>query len=335
MKRKVSFAAICCMVMLAGCQQAEEVMSLNEELVMSIEASIGKINVASRYLGDTPNEVEFATGDKIGLSVGEGEFVEWTFDGASWNPETARVNWNNKDDKHSFTAFYPYMEGASKEGVSMPDLSGQNGTMSSVATRDFLVATKTQTYGTNGVVSFTGDYAFKHVSSLVVVTLKNEGELASATITGISIKGTDILSPSTYSFAETKETSKVSVSADASKKIDLLEVLSTTELPLSCKTYYFVLNSGTVDLKDVILSVKYKKTGENTEYIAKLEGLGTSNVTSFEGGKQYCYSLKVADGVLVVSGNTIEDWGNGLSLEDIVINGSANQGTDDGDNEGA
>jgi hypothetical protein len=91
------------------------------------------------------------------------------------------------------------------------------------------------------------------------------------------------------------------------------------------KTYYFVLNSGTVDLEDVTLSVKYKKVGD-TEYVAKLEGLGTTEVTSFERGKQYSYSLKIAGGALVVSGNEIAKWGEGLKLDDIVINGEISGG---------
>ena len=124
------------------------------------------------------------------------------------------------------------------------------------------------------------------------------------------------MTPSSYSF----EVGKVTLSDDAAKKAGLLEVSPSYTMTSEGKTYYFVLNSGTVELADVTLRIQYEKNSKT--YCAAIEGLGTSAVNSFESGKQYSYSLKVAGGVLVVTGNEIADWGEGLTMDDIVINGS-------------
>lgn len=336
MKNNIIIGFFCLCFLLVGCHQADEMDFIHEDLKMSVVASIeGSDNlVASRYVGDTPNAVSFVKGDAIGLSVNDGAFVEWVKneDGDGWTPNGNAVFWNDKTSDHSFIAFYPYDSKATSERIPMPDLSEQQGTMESVAEKDFLVAQKTQTYGTNGVVEFkpfneSVDYSFKHVSSLVVVTLKGEGELASATINKISINGTNLFTPFNY----VKSNGGLIVKIDDEPGKDLLELSLSHQMESKNKTYYFIVNSGTVSLSAVTLSISYTTNQES--YIAKLNGLGTSEVTTFEKGKKYSYSLKVAGGELVISGNEIQDWGEGLNLGDIVINGieqgESNEGNDE------
>jgi hypothetical protein len=121
------------------------------------------------------------------------------------------------------------------------------------------------------------------------------------------------------------------VDIDETKQQDLLELSLSHQMESKNKTYYFIINSGTVSLSAVTLSISYTTNQES--YIAKLNGLGTSEVTTFEKGKKYSYSLKVAGGELVISGNEIQDWGEGLNLGDIVINGieqgESNEGNDE------
>lgn len=324
MKNK-TLTAICCMLMLAGCQQAEEIENANKNLQMSVEASIKNSNSTSRYAGNTPNEADFINSDSIGISVNDGAFVQWTYNGTNWNANNS-VNWNDKNSSHTFVAFYPYVANASLSNIPMPNLSEQSGTMESVAKCDFLVTQKEQTYGTNGIVSFTGDYAFKHVSSLVTIKLKGEGELTSATITNISITGTDILTPTTYSFTPTDgNESSITIDSEDENENNLLSISPEHTMTSAGATFYFVLNSGTVNLSNVTLSIKYTKAGDNEEgkeYKAELVGLGITNADTFDSGKQYSYTLKIAGGSLVITGNDIAEWGEGITLEDIVINGS-------------
>lgn len=336
MKNNIIIGFFCLCFLLVGCHQADEMDFVNEDLRMSVVASIkGSDNlVTSRYGGDTPNSVSFVDGDEIGMSVNGRAFVKWTKDanGDGWSPDGNAVFWDDKTSDHSFVAFYPYDSNVTIERIPMPDLSGQLGTMESIAEKDFLMAQKTQTYGTNGVVEFkpfneSVDYSFKHVSSLVVVTLKGEGELASATINKISINGTNLFTPSNY----VKSNGGLIVEIDDEPGKDLLELSLSHQMESKNKTYYFIINSGTVSLSAVTLSISYTTNQES--YIAKLNGLGTSEVTTFEKGKKYSYSLKVAGGELVISGNEIQDWGEGLNLGDIVINGieqgESNEGNDE------
>lgn len=323
--KSVSLLAILATILLAGCQQTEELENANKNLQMSVEANISNPNTISRYAGNTPNEAEFEANDAIGISVNDGAFVQWSYNGTTWNT-TNSVNWNDKSSPHTFLAFYPYASNASLNNIPMPNLSVQSGTMESVATCDFLVAQKEQTYGENGTVSFTDDYAFEHVSSLVTIKLKGDGELTSATITNISINGTDIITPTTYSFTPTdEEESPITLDSEDENKKDLLSISPNHQMTSAGATFYFVLNPGTVNLSNVKLSIKYTKTGDNEEgkeYKAELQGLGTNNINTFDSGKQYSYTLKIASGSLVITGNEIAEWGTGLTLEDIVINGS-------------
>lgn len=312
--KKIFIAAVCCMAMLAGCQQAEGIMNPSEELIMSIEASIGDA-ARSRYAGDTPNDVNFTDGDKIGLSVNNGTFYEWKCNqNNSWKRTDDKVvYWNDKTNNHTFKAFYPFGDITQEGAIEMPELTGQDGTMTSVAARDFLIAQKEESYAAeSGVVSLT----FKHVSSLITIKLKGEGDLVGATIDQINITGNNILSSSTYKFGETVP---VTVADDQLNTMTLEPNYTITAG--TNKLFYFIFNSGTANLSDVNLTIAY--TSGDKDYTATLNGLGGEE-SKFISGEQHIFSLKIADGVLSISGNEIEDWNGTEDVEDIVINGVEN-----------
>ena len=312
--KKIFIAAVCCMAMLAGCQQAEGIMNPSEELIMSIEASIGDA-ARSRYAGDTPNDVNFTNGDKIGLSVNGGTFYEWEYQNASWKRADGNIAyWDNKTNKHTFKAFYPFGKITSEGAIEMPELTGQDGTMTSVAARDFLIAQKDESYATaSGVVSLT----FEHVSSLITIKLKGEGDLVGATINQITITGNNILTSSTYKFGETAPVNIL----DKSLNIITLAPENCTVTKDEDKLFYFIFNSGTANLSDVNLTIAYTSGGKG--YTATLNGLGKNDET-FISGEQHIFSLKIADGVLSISGNEIADWNVTENVEDIIINGVEN-----------
>ena len=314
--RQFLLVALCfvAVVGLCGCQQAEEIKSSNEELRMSIEASIGKTKaVASRYAGNTPNEAEFTEGDEIGLSVNGGDFVRWsTADGLIWTQEGDVIHWNNKTELHEFCAFYPYIVNAESTSVLLPDLTKQKGNMEELGTYDFLTASMETDYGDGGIV----ELEFAHELALMTIKLKDEGDLVSSTINKILITGDNIVTPGTYSFSE----ARVSLATDDAKGVHSLDVTLNESFPSGGKTYYFVVNSKTTALSEVNLAITYKdKNGKS--YTATLEGLGDSAV-KFVSGKEYSYNLKVQSGALVMSGNSINDWKSGVEMTDIVINGT-------------
>lgn len=303
------------MALLTGCQESECVEEESEKLPMSIEARINEAGGASRSVVK-PGKSEFSSNDAIGLFVNEQAVAEWTKnESGSWST-TPAAYWPDKTNSHKFYAFYPYVKDASKSSVPMPDLTGQTGKAEELAKYDFLVATATQSYTTkSGVVSFSGNDAFHHVSSLITLKIDGSGDLSSSTINGISLTGTDIVTSSTYSF----ENSSVSVSvADGDKKKTLAVSGLSDAVGNDGRTYYFILNSNTVTHSAVELVLDY--TTGSDKYQARKTGLGSES-SHYEGGKRYDYTLKITDGVLSISGGEIADWMSGGTLEDIVING--------------
>ena len=331
MKKHLSFFYL---FLLAGCQQSVDDLVVNENYPISIEASIGDAG-GSRYTGSTPNAATFTKGDEIGLAYKVGteteNFVQWSFDGSVWNQNGSSMTWKNIGDDHTFYAFYPYGNNdtnTSLEQVKMPLLTGQNGTMTSVAACDFLVATKTQSYSDGATVSFMENDAFDHVSSLVVLTLKNTANLASATIRSISLTGTNLVTPTTYSFIDNKDTNeseadKVILGETAVNKMiaDLSDVMITKD-----KVFYFVVNSSTVPRKNVTLSITYKLANGEI-YTATKVGLHKNAEDNgyFDRGYFYNYGITVSTGnELTISGHTINTWKNGGSF-DITIDNSQKQ----------
>lgn len=315
MKKTITIMAYGLMALLTGCQESEGVEEEGEKLPMSIEARINESGGASRSV-EKPGKSEFSSNDAIGLFVNEQAVAKWTRNESNSWSTTPAAYWPDKTKSHNFYAFYPYVANASKSSVPMPDLTKQTGKAEDLATYDFLVATATQAYSTNsGVVSFTGNNAFHHVSSLIILKIDGSGDLSSSTINGISLTGTDIVTSSTYSFDNSS--APVSV-AEGDKKNTLAVTGLNGTMSSTGLTYYFILNPNTVTRSAVDLVLDYT-TGSDT-YKAKKTGLGSES-SHYEGGKRYDYTLKITDGVLSISGGDIADWTSGGNMEDIVING--------------
>lgn len=316
MKQHVLVAIVGGILGLTGCQQSEESGLEDKVYPVSIEAGIvGSQMVAGRYVGEAPNSVSFTSGDQIGVAMVGGEgFVKWTYNESKWESGNT-MTWKNKTEDHTFYAFYPFAENAALASVPMPALTGQEGTMKTVAACDFLVADKTLKCPEDGKVSFTGSDAFEHVSSLVELKLKHAGDLISATIDKISLEGTDIASSTNYNFG-----SESPVSLEGGSGIHEISAdFSENNLMEADKTYYFVVNSGTVSLSGVKLQIKYTDANKSEREVS-VTGLNKEADDEFESGKLYSYGITVMSGVLTISGSEIGNWKDGISL-DITING--------------
>ena len=304
------------MALMASCQESEFTNPQSDDLAMSVVASISPVsNVAqSRYAGSEPNLVEFAENDQIGIFVDGGEPLQWTYGSSGWSADGI-VYWPDKTDEHLFQAFYPYADGATVDNVPMPDLKNQDGTMASLSNCDFLKATTTQSYGTDGVVEFKGDGKnFVHVSSLLKLTIKGDEDLQSSTLDKVSVSGKDIVAPSVYSFAA----DEVTLSSDGSS--DLLEVALNHEMNGTDATFYFILNEKSDVTTPVTLTLEYTSGGKS--YVASMNNFA-GNV--FVGGMQQSYTISVKDSYLIVSGGDISPWGTGETMDDIIINGQAKE----------
>lgn len=298
--------------LMASCQECELTNFPSDGLTMSVVASISPISnvTQSRYAGSEPNLVEFAENDQIGIFVDGDEPLEWTYGVSGWSADGV-VYWPDKTDEHLFQAFYPYVDGATVDNVPMPGLKSQDGTMASLSICDFLKATTTQSYGTDGVVEFKDDGKnFVHVSSLLKLTIKGDEDLQTSTLDKISVLGKDIVAPSAYSFVG----DEVTLFPDESS--DLLEMALNHEMNGTDATFYFILNAKSDATNPVSLTLEYTTGGKS--YVASMSNFA-GNV--FVGGMQQSYTISVKDSYLIVSGGDISPWGTGETMDDIIING--------------
>ena len=307
------FLAVSCSLMIGACQQTVDENLESETLQMSIQANIGTPKLLSgRYAGSTPDAVNFAENDQIGLFIKEVAPLKWTYSQSVWNTENL-VYWENKTEAFDFSAFYPYAEGATYEVVPMPSLAQQVGTMADVAAHDFLIATTNQSYGLDGVVKFTDDHSFKHVSALIQLTMDGTGDLKGATLKDITLQGKDIVAETQYSFATKQTTLKSSVEAEAGGKL----VATLADETLSGQKVYYLLVNAVESTGVINLSVSYESGGSTY----KTPGVQLP-VEKFVGGTRYAFKLSIRDAHLKISDAQIAPWTDGGHFDDIVMDGT-------------
>lgn len=312
LKRTLQWGLLCCSItLLSNCQQSEVENSGSNDLHMSLIANIRNIHELpnSRYVGEDPNDVVFGEYDNIGIFIDGAEAIKWTYEASEWVPNKPAY-WPDKTQDHTFCAFYPYATATSTESVPMPDLKGQSGTLASISNCDFLAATTIQKYGEDGTVVFTGtDNSFEHVSTLLKLTVKGDDDLKTSIISQISIVGTNIVAPSTYSFTD----KSVTLSPDATS--DALTATLSHEMDGKDATFYFIVNEKKDATEIVTLSIEY--TTDEKMYAAKLTNFAGN---TFAGGMMQSYTLTIKDSSLFIVGSDISPWGIGETLEDIIIN---------------
>lgn len=297
---------------LASCQQrdlSEQVLTGN--LALEIQASIAG-ETLSRTTTQQDGHTVFAQGDKIGFFMPEESTPAlWTLGESSWQP-SASLFWPDQKNDYDFCAFYPYTEDAERTNVPMPDLSTQDGKLDNIGKCDFLVAEKTCNYQTNtGKVSFTNDAAFKHVYSLILVTLVKNEKDAETTLKTATFEGKDILSKHTYNFTE-KQMQPVVESPEGNT---LLVDRSSEKTVIPQEGYSIaVLLNPTEEGGTLKFSVTYERDG--IAYQAYTEAMKGHLV----GGNCYKYKVKIEKESLVIEGSEIFDWQTDGETEDITVN---------------
>ena len=299
------------LVVFSSCQKADDSITIeNDKLPMSVIDRIGDVKPATARYAGTLNNATFIEGDAIGIFMDGGNVIKWTLSSIKWEPATATY-WPETDVSYTFKAFYPYEDEVtySYSNIPMPSLLEQDGTFDGIVSRDFLVASTTQNYGTSGTVVFQGEgKAFNHVSALVHLTILDSDDLADATLTGISIEGGNIVAPSSYSF----ETSSVTLSPNSNS--DLLSTTLTQKMDKN-QDYYFVLNAKSTESNNVKLSIQYTTNGK--DYIAESNSFSNNIFTS---GEQHNFTVNIKDKQLSITEATINPWTDSENTDNIIIN---------------
>lgn len=282
-----------------------------EQLSMSLIAHIGTMQKESapRYSGEL-NSVQFAEGDEIGVFVDEKSATKWSY-GVKWTSQE-NIYWGDLVTESTFSAYYPYNnETTEKTKVYMPSLKVQDGSLANIYKHDFLVAETTQSYGTDGIVSFTDENSFRHISCLVQFDIKATGMLTGAVLKSLSMEGTNIVSSASYSFEDEKVTFMPDESADL---LDASLQDYSLDAGGEAKSYYFILNQKETDSL-VSLTITYSVNG--TTFVASCPSFAAGN--KFQAGTLQKYNILVNGEEVQITGGTISNWSDGGKMEDVNL----------------
>ncbi len=290
-----------CMSFLVSCEQQE--MSGNEEMsekTLQVEAEIASTgNLCSRTTTASDGKVVFAEGDEIGLYAPHtGVSGAWTYNGGIWSTNSL-YTWPDKLSTHDFCAYYPFTEPETRDAITMPDLSTQNGLLDQLKTYDFLVARCSTSYSAkNGVVSFTGEQSFKHVLALLSISLRANEETEGSVLRSISLKANNLLDTHTYHFGKSAEEDGMTL-VKAVNELTLTGLDGTIDK--SELKHAFVVNpldaSGSVEI--VITYTRAEKTYTVSTQIP---------ATNIQAGNLNKLNILIKKSGLVIEGNTVEDW---------------------------
>ncbi len=291
MKTNKLWATIAIVCTLVACQQ---------ENPTNLEKADIHLTATKTFAGFSSRSVDitntFRNGNKIGLFLPEQDTdTEWTYTDGRWNVSTP-CQWKNKTDRFTFVAYAPYTSGSRRNAIGMPELNAQSGNKEDIAAKDFLMAEITTAYtDNNGTVAFTGANAFKHVYSLIVVTLKDESE-DNVTLKTLGIEGKGFFTKHTYNLKD--EPKGMTIQGEA---IDRQQISVNKAMTGEGLSYYFLVNpvsnntSGSID-------ISFSRGNKN--FTASSDGLGQR----FEAGKLYQYTFSLKKGVLILQGADVLPW---------------------------
>lgn len=305
MGKKNLIGACVVLSLLAACQQKESLQDVNNNPVVNLEASVCTLGNMARTVTDEAGSTVFSEGDELGFFMpGEMESVKWTLTGNKWKSESSLV-WKDKVSSFMFCAYYPYVEEpVTRDNIPMPDLSKQQGTLTSLGDFDFLSARCQTSYKEtdNGTISFTGEASFRHVYSLVSVTIKKDLPTENVLLSKATFQGDNMFSRSMYHFGE-------SIEEDGFSFLESSLVNALTfqyEEPVSISdesgyTLFFLCNPSEL-VEDSEFSIAYQRDG--IAHTASTKKLGKQ----FSAGKYYQFILRLTKEELKLEGSEISDW---------------------------
>lgn len=313
-------------VFLAACQQLDKA-ALNEseehkEMNVSIVASIGKQNLERTTSSSNEGVFSFCSGDEMGIFTESGDLCKWQMtsfgEGEEWQSENP-MKWPGETGTQmvTFYAYSPYVGEVSAKEITMPALSGQTGALNRLSSYDFLVARCSTTYqSAGGQVRFTGDNAFKHVSSLIAFTIKPENGMQGAQIQNVSFKAAGIATQAKCVFKDTDEVFAIEALPSA-PIVNMLELTVNQEVGKEGMKIYAIINPLASDLA---FSVTYQRNG--ISYTTKEATLHSDS--DFLSNNMYTFSLSINKGDISIIGTDITPW-HPNELGDITVDEMKNE----------
>ena len=302
---KILLMGVCLLPLVAGCRQNELAQEVNNvEAAIKLRASVSVPGLSRTVFDAEDASTSFSEGDAIGFFMPEDENqVKWTLSGDGWNSEVPLM-WENKVDEFEFCAYYPYAEDTeSRESVPMPDLSAQKGDAAGIGAYDFLAARCTSSYSSNsGAVSFVGNHAFRHVCTLLSVTIKKDLSGEDVRISGATLRGTGLFSRMRYKFAPSSVDDGVQPASSPSVDELSFDYEEPVEIPDETGYSLFIICNPTVLSESPRFSIAYVRDG--ISYTATTDKLGKE----FLSGTFNKYTLKLTKEGLELVGQEIAGW---------------------------
>lgn len=298
-----------CILLCPACRQSERVGE--DSLALRMKATVEGAD-QGRTITGTTGKTSFMAEDEVGFFMPgqQTDAIKWSYTGGGWS-SASPLYWPNKTDDFEFCAFYPYAAQAERSEIPMPDLDGQTGELEKLGEFDFLAAQCVTNYGADaGVVAFKGESSFKHIYSLIMVTLKKDAADKTMTLKSMKFEGANIITPHVYCF-DREEEERMQIAEGATRK-DVLELADEVSVEGDGHTSTVLINPSELNTP-LHFSVAYVREG--TPYRAATDKMGTL----FESGKIYKYTIRIKKETLEIVGNEITDWVSGRPLEDIVV----------------
>lgn len=309
MNKKLILGGCLCVLLCPACRQSEYVSE--DSLPLSMKATVEGAS-QGRTATETTGKTSFIAEDEVGFFMPgqQTDAIKWSYTGSGWSSDSP-LYWPNKTDDFEFCAFYPYVAQAERVRIPMPDLGKQTGELENLGKFDFLAARCVTNYGADsGIVSFKGEASFKHIYSLIMVTLKKDVADKTMTLKTMKFEGKNIIAPHFYCFDREGE-DHMQIADEVIKK-DVLELAKDVSVEEDGYTSTVLINPSQLDTP-LNFSVTYVRDGK--PYRAVTDKMGTL----FESGKIYKYTIRIKKETLEIVGNEITDWVSGGSLEDIVV----------------
>ncbi len=273
-----------------------------------VEASILNNNqTGSRYSGSDYKNLSFSQNDSICIFMDGKNLGKWLLNNDVWSPIENSI-WSDTINTHVFKSFYPYNKYCCLDSVYSPSLIDQDGTLDNLKKYDLLVASKTTSYSeSKGVVSFTGENAFKHLLSLIRINILATGEFTNATIDTFKLSSPRLFSRVIYSLNNNN------FRIDTSNDINEFIVSPNHNMAGKSKEYYIIstprdTNSG------IKLSITYSNSVAN-----KVEKSSYLTEKKLESGKIYQYNVFIREGKIEIEAPQITSWEESSTIQEINL----------------
>ncbi len=279
----------------AACSNYDETASTAEGNV-AIEVNAAINGTLTRASG-----TEWAANDQIGISTVEGtgtaySNVPYMYNGSQFVANTAPIYFQT-EEVVTFYAYYPYTAGATYSGVST---AADMQTDAVQPTIDFLFASGATASKDNPTVSFTGDYAFTHRMSRIVVQF-TEGDdvdldnlLTAYTLSGLTMTG---------SFDTATGVAAGDETSTADLAMSLSGVATTGGTYSASPLIVFPQSATTIGLAVTVDGQTY-----NASLTVPSVTSDTETLTGLQSGYSYLFPVTVNKTGLEVGAAEIVDW---------------------------